>query len=216
MKRGHDLVHRALRRLRPRLRPTTIERRIGELRLRRGDLAIDCGANVGHVAAALARSGAEVHASEPDPHAFSVIEDRLGTKSNVHLYPLAVLDRAGRSRLYLHRDAADDPVGASVGSSLLASEGNVDPDSYVEVDTIDLARFVLELDRPIKVMKIDVEGVECQLVHHLLDTGAIDKVGTVLVELHDRHIPQFRSENQRLRDRLARAGLEDRVVTDWA
>lgn len=84
------------------------------------------------------------------------------------------------------------------------------------MDTIDLARFVLELDRPVKVMKIDVEGVECQLVHHLLDTGAIDRVGTVLVELHDRHIPQLQSENQRLRDRLAREGLADRVLTDWA
>lgn len=140
MKRGYELAHRALRRLRRSLRPTTIERRIGELRLRRGDLAIDCGANVGHVAVALARTGAEVHAFEPDPHAFSVLVDRLGTKSNVHLYPLAVLDRAGRSRLYLHRDAAGDPVRASIGSSLLASKGNVDPDSYVEVWTRSISR----------------------------------------------------------------------------
>ena len=184
--------------------------------MRRGDLAIDCGANVGQVTSALAATGAEVHAFEPDPHAFSVLVDRLGAKSNVHLYPQAVLDRAGRSRLYFHRDAADDPVDGSVGSSLLASKGNVDPNSYVEVETIDLARFVLGLDRPVKVMKIDVEGVECPLVHHLLDTGAIDRVDAVLVELHDRHIPELQSENRRLRERLAREGLADRVLTDWA
>ena len=215
MRSGSDPVRRVLRRLRRTVRPTGIERRIGELGLRRGDLAIDCGANVGHVTAAFARTGAEVHAFEPNPQAFAVLVDRLGGESNVRLYPQAVFDRAGRSRLYLHLGAVDDPVGASVGSSLLAFKGNVDPDTYVEVETIDLARFVLELDRPVKVVKIDVEGVECPLVHHLLDTGAIERLGTVLVELHDRHIPELQLENQRLRDRLAREGLADRVLTDW-
>jgi len=213
---GRDSWRRALRGLRRRFRPTTIERRIAELGLRRGDLAIDCGANVGDVSAALARTGAEVHAFEPNPHAYSVLVERLGRKRNVRLYPQAVLDRAGRTRLHLHVDAVVDPVGASVGSSLLATKGNVDPDLYVEVETIDLAQFVLELDRPVKVIKIDVEGVECALVHHLLDSGAIERVGTVLVELHDRHIPELQAENQLLRERLTRDGLADRVLTDWA
>jgi FkbM family methyltransferase len=198
------------------LRPTEIERRVAVLHLRPGDGAIDCGANVGEVSAALARTGAEVHAFEPNPHAFSVLVQRLGRKPNVHLYPHAVLDRAGWSRLYLHVDAFNDPVGASTGSSLLAFKGNIDPERFVEVETIDLAQFVLDLDRRVRVIKIDVEGVECPLVHHLLDTGVIEQVDTVLVEVHDRHIPELHAEYQGLRERLEREGFADRVLTDWA
>jgi FkbM family methyltransferase len=192
-----------------------IERRVAALGLRPGDLAIDCGANVGDVSASLADTGAEVHAFEPNPDAFAVLVERLGGKPNVQLYPQAVLDRAGRSRLYLHVDARDDPVGASIGSSLLATKGNIDPEKFVEVETIDLAQFVLDLERRVRIIKIDVEGVECRLVHHLLDTRAIEHVDTVFVELHDRHIPDLRSENRRLRERLERDGLADRVLTDW-
>jgi len=207
---------RALGGVRRRLRPTMIERRVAALRLQPGDVAIDCGANVGEVSAALARTGADVHAFEPDPHAFSTLVGRLGGKKNVRLYQQAVLDRAGRSRLYFHEDAVDDPVGGSVGSSLLAFKGNIDPERFVEVETIDLAQFVFGFDRRVRLIKIDVEGVECPLVHHLLDTGAIEHVDTVLVEVHDRHIPELQAENQRLRERLERDGFADRVLTDWA
>ncbi|MGH3065714.1 MAG: FkbM family methyltransferase, partial [Gaiellaceae bacterium] len=85
-----------------------------------------------------------------------------------------------------------------------------------EVEAIDLSQFVLDLDRDVRVLKIDIEGAECPVVHRLLDTGAIERVGTVFVELHDRHIPELRGENDRLRERLSREGLEQRVVTDWS
>ena len=35
------------------------------------------------------------------------------------------------------------------------------------------------------------------------------------VELHDRHIPALKLENERLRERLAREQLTEKVLTDW-
>lgn len=210
-----DVLGRTAATVRRRVRPSIAERRIAELGLRPVDVAIDCGANVGNVTAALLRTGACVHAFEPNPHAYAVLAERFQGEPNVELHPQAVLDRAGTARLHLHVDAVHDPVGASVGSSVLPFKGNVDVDTYVEVEAIDLAEFVLALDRQVKVLKLDVEGAECPVVHRLLDTGAIDRIGTVLVELHDRHIPELRDENDRLRERLAREGLADRVLTDW-
>jgi FkbM family methyltransferase len=212
-------VARSLRRsagpLRRWIRPSAAERRVASLGLRPGELAIDCGANVGDVTAAFARSGAEVHAFEPNPHAFAVLDRCFGTTPNVRLHHEAALDRADRVRLYLHVDTPQDPVRASTGSSLLPFKGNVDAATFLEVDAIDLARFVLDLERPVRVLKLDVEGVECPVVHHMLDTGAIDRVETMFVELHDAHIPELRAENARLRERLAEEGLTDRVLTDW-
>ncbi|MFO7571467.1 MAG: FkbM family methyltransferase [Gaiellaceae bacterium] len=210
-----EAARTALRPLRRRLRPTEVERRLAALRLRRGDVAIDCGANVGEVAVVLADAGAEVHAFEPNPHAFSVLEARLGHRANVHLYPVAVLDRDQPARLYLHRGSNHDAVAASVGSSLLETKGNVDPDCFVDVRAIDLARFVLALGRRIRLVKIDVEGVEHAILHRLLDSGAIELIETVLVEVHDAHVPSLRDETARLRARLRTEGLDSRVLTDW-
>jgi FkbM family methyltransferase len=181
----------------------------------RGDVAVDCGANVGNVTAALARRGAFVHAFEPSPAAFAVLAERFGGVANVALRPQAVLDRADTVRLYLHVDAADDPVGASVGSSVLPFRGNVDEERYVDVEAIDLSAFVLALPGAVKVVKIDVEGAECSIVNRLIDTGAIERAETVLVELHDRHIPELSGDYTALRERLRREGLESRVLTDW-
>jgi FkbM family methyltransferase len=200
---------------RRRVRPTATESRIAAVGLRPGDLAIDCGANVGNVTAVLARTGAHVHAFEPNPHAFSVLAERFGDAPNVELHDRAVLDRGGAARLHLHVDAEHDPLRGSVASSVLPFKGNVDAENYVQVEAVDLSEFVLGLGRPVKLVKIDVEGAECPIVHRLLDTGAIERIETVFVELHDRHIPELRHENDRLRERLVREGLSDRVLTDW-
>jgi FkbM family methyltransferase len=201
--------------LRRRLRPSALERRVAAFGLARGDLAIDCGANIGNVTSQLARGGATVHAFEPNPDAYAVLERRFARTETVHLHPQAVLDRVGVARLYFHVDAVHDPVGASIGSSVLEFKGNVDAGRFVDVETIDLAEFVLALDEPVKVLKLDVEGVEGPIVDRLLDTGAIDRVATTVIELHDRHIPELRADYDRLRARLEREGLSERVLTDW-
>jgi hypothetical protein len=91
----------------------------------------------------------------------------------------------------------------------------VDEERFVEVEAIDLSEFVLALPGPVKVLKIDVEGAECPIVNRLIDSGAIDRTETVLVELHDRHIPELRGDYAALRERLRREELESRVLTDW-
>jgi FkbM family methyltransferase len=210
-----SVLRRSARPLQRWLHPTAVERRIAALDLRRGDLALDCGANVGDVTELFVRRGASVHSFEPNPHAFRVLAERFVRVPNVTVHEQAVLDHAGVVRLYLHVDSKSDPVGASVGSSLLDFKGNVDADSFVDVEAVDLAELILGLDRPVKVVKLDIEGVECPVVNRLLDTGAIDRVGTVLVELHDRHIPELRTDYEHLRERLRRDGLTEKVHTDW-
>lgn len=215
MNRVADALRRATRSLRRRFVPNALERRVAGLGLGPGDVAIDCGANVGVVTVALARTGAEVYAFEPNPDAFGELASRIGARGNIHLYPQAVLDRDEAVRLYLHRNADDDPVGWSGGSSVLPYKGNVNPDAYVEVEAVDLAPFVLELDREVKLVKIDVEGAECRIVDRLIDAGAMDRIGTGLLEVHDGRVPELRDETDRLRERLRDEGLADKVRTDW-
>jgi 16S rRNA A1518/A1519 N6-dimethyltransferase RsmA/KsgA/DIM1 with predicted DNA glycosylase/AP lyase activity len=103
--RVEDALRRTARSLRRRFVPNALERRVAGLGLGPGDVAIDCGATVGVVTVALARTGAEVYAFEPNPDAFGELANRIGTRGNIHLYPQAVLDRDETDRLReRHRD----------------------------------------------------------------------------------------------------------------
>lgn len=179
-----------------------------------GDIAIDCGANVGDITAIMANSGATVYTFEPNPFAFEVLRDRFVDTPNVFCINKGVLDRNGRMRLFLHRNAPEDQVRWSGGSSLLDFKGNIDKESFVECEVVDLARFIVDLEKEIKIVKMDVEGVEYRIIHHLIDTGVIRKIEHLLVEAHESKIPALREAAQLLKERVARVGLTN-ISFDW-
>lgn len=194
--------------------PMRYRERLAEFRLGPADIAIDCGANVGNVTEHLAAGGATVHAFEPNPYAFAQLAERFAGRDNVHCYQQAVLDHAGQIRLYLHIHAAENQVGWSQGSSLLATKSNVNPDTFAEVTAVDLAEFILGLGQTVRVVKMDIEGVEGCVIRRLLDSGAIAQIGHLLVETHDGRIPELRAETDALRDRIDREGRTN-IRLDW-
>jgi FkbM family methyltransferase len=179
-----------------------------------GSIAIDCGANVGLYTALMAERGAEVYAFEPNPEAFAVLDRRFARVGTVRCLRQAVSNRDGTARLYLHEDAADDPVRWSVGSSLVAAKGNVRSDTFVEVETVDLDAFVESLGRRIALLKLDVEGAELAVLRRLIDSGRISLVDHVLVEMHDLRVPELRAEGEGLRRTIEQQGLHH-VRLDW-
>lgn len=184
-----------------------------QLHLGPGDVAIDCGANVGDITLALAAGGATVHAFEPFPEAFAVLEQRTRDLPNVHCHQRAVADRTGSTRLFLHRRHNADPLHHSAGSSLLATKHNLDPNRFIEVEAVALSDVMGELGR-VAVLKIDVEGLEARLLNHLLDSGAIHAVDQVFCETHEFKVAGLYRDLRRLRQRLAQEGIEH-VNLDW-
>src|SRR5437868_3391265 len=83
------------------------ERRLEAAGLREGDLAIDCGANVGEITARMRSSGAEVYAFEPNPQAFTALYRRFAADAGVHCLPKAVLDSPGTVKLFFHQRAEE-------------------------------------------------------------------------------------------------------------
>ena len=45
--------------------------------------------------------------------------------------------------------------------------------------------------------------------------GALRRLRPSALKLHDRHIPELVADYDRLRERLEREGLSERVLTDW-
>ena len=177
-------------------------------------VAVDCGANVGDVTAALARRCSRVVAFEPNPVAFGILERRFRGKQHVHLEQAAVGAATGTRRLYLHVDHDVDPVGASLGSSLYASKLNVASGRWVDVDVIDLDAFLGTLDAPVDLLKLDVEGAEVEILERLLETGRLASIGRVVVEMHDGVVPEISERGERLRTALEGEAYAH-VALDW-
>lgn len=189
-------------------------RALAAIDLKPADTAIDCGANVGEMTAVLARNGSTVHAFEPNPHAFQVLQNRFKNQTHVICHQAAISDHAGRMPLYLHENSAGDEVYWSNGSSLLSSKGNVSPDRSVDVETVDLANFIQKAGGRIRILKMDIEGAEFSVLQRLMATGTLDLCDHIFVETHDHKIPELAEAGARIRRELL-----DRKAThvhlDW-
>ena len=94
---------------------------LATLDLKPGDIAVDCGANVGVYTRFMARSGATVHAFEPDPVAFEQLRENTASLPNVVTHQAAVGLHDGEARLYRPKEFDRDPIHRSVESTLIAA-----------------------------------------------------------------------------------------------
>jgi FkbM family methyltransferase len=192
---------------------TAFETSVAELKP--GDIAIDCGANVGKFTVPMAQTGAEVYAFEPNPDAYACLVENTAKYPNVHAVQAAVTTAPGPVKLFLHRYAEDDPVHFSSGSSLVGSKRNVRTDRYTMVDGIQFTEFLKGLgDRRVRLLKIDIEGAEVDVLNQLLDEGLHEMIDQSFIEVHDRQIRALAEPTQRLRERLDKLQL-DRFRLDW-
>lgn len=182
--------------------------------LKPGDLVLDIGANVGYYSFALALRGSVVHAFEPNPVAYSELSNNIGTWPNVVLHNAAAHINDGLTKLYLHKHSDSDPLTYSTGSSIMQEKENVIEEGAISVKTIDLAHFILSLDQPVKLMKMDIEGAETIVLPHLVKTGALEKVETILVELHDEKNDALRDSTKQMKSLLETCS-QTRIFFDW-
>ena len=184
------------------------------IELKPGAIVIDCGVSVGDTIAVFLKKGATVHAFEPNPMAIKTVEERFAGVEGLILHSAAVYDRDGRADFYFHEDLTEETVGAANGSSLLAVKGNVNSDEPHEVQTIDLAKYIQGIGQPIAFLKIDIEGAEIEVVNHLLDLGAHTLVDQIVVETHERKIPELTEPTEALRNRITEMGATN-IRLDW-
>ena len=182
-----------------------------------GDIVLDCGANVGNVTDVLLASGATVYAFEPNPHVFPVLQGRFGRHgARVTCIPKGVWTEAGSQRMYHDPRCAEDPARWGVSSSLVGAKKNVDRDCHSDVELVDLNEFVRGLGGRVKLLKLDVEGVEFELINGLIERGGIECVDFVVAETHEASVPDHGGERAKLLKRIAdNPGLRSKINLEW-
>jgi len=183
-------------------------------RLPQDAVCVDCGANIGRVSEVFAAQGAIVHAFEPNPHAFRHLQAVSVAQPRIRAFNKAVgTSDDERLDLYLHDLHDEDPLGYSQGSSLLSDKPNVSAKA-VSVQMVDLSRHLKELDR-VAILKIDIEGYEVELLPHLLDKGALDKVDQIFIETHEKKWPALREKTEHMIQLVEDSSAAGRVRYDW-
>ena len=177
------------------------------------DLIIDVGANVGAFAKQFFHTNCSIKCFEPNPVCIPILES-IASGKNVEVINAAASVSDGISNLYFHENHESNPIGFSQGSSLFKGKSNVNSDNFTSVKTIDLSRYIYELNMPVRVMKIDIEGHEVELLPYLLKTGCLSRVSYVLVETHEKKNPSLMRPTQKMKEVFRDAGFE-RVSWDW-
>ncbi len=185
--------------------------------LKPGDLAIDLGANVGLFTARMAATGADVVAFEPDPHAFALLSARVGRLPNVTLIAAAAGDKAGSLTLFRHQDFDRKPDQRTKSSSIIPGKHKMDAAHGVTVEVIDFTAWLAQQNRPVALLKIDIEGAEVALLERLLAAPQADLVAQAFVETHERVIPQLRARTMALKamSEARRAAGQTRPGINW-
>jgi len=169
--------------------------------LRPGDRAVDGGAHVGYLSLRMARAvgpSGEVHAFEPDPTSFRLLELNAVANGLSTIMPVqaALWSSCGTARLYVREDHHAD--------HRLWDPGDGRPS--VEVATVTLDRHFAGDDRPLRLVKLDVQGAELHALRGMERLLERDPGLILLLELWPRGLRGCGSDPQELVALLRRAG----------
>ena len=146
------------------------------------------GANEGQELKKLVKIGCEVHAFEPHPIFYSELLNEYGSYENIHIHNKAAWHSDGEAFLYFKRSQH----ARNGGSSLRSDKTNINRKLKTKVKTIDIANYIMNLNKKIDLFWMDVEGSEYDILEHLYDRDAYRKINNIFFEDHLRKIPANR------------------------
>lgn len=212
---GSEAETRRLRRWKKARGPAAVaefEKRL--LTLSSDSIAIDLGANMGEYTEKMAAHAGHVHAFEPDPWSFKQLEARVGHLGNVSLHNVAVAAENKKVTMRRNIGFSEDPVGASLGTSILEHSGPLDSEEMFDVDCIDFREFLRGLDSRAALVKIDIEGSEIPLLDGLLGAPELALIDAMFVETHEVNMSHLRSALRRIKKHFMNSNVPY-VNFDW-
>lgn len=128
------------------------------------DFAIfDVGANVGYwsLEAAEIFPNAQIYAFEPSRHTFEVLSSATASAKRIIPLNLAIADKTGTAILYSDKELS----GLASLRNRRLEHFDIHLDNSEEIETITLDQIVKQLKTIPKILKIDAEGLELEILN---------------------------------------------------
>jgi FkbM family methyltransferase len=128
--------------------------------IKKGDMVLDIGANIGYytlIFAELVGENGKVFAFEPDPDNFALLNKnvQINNYHNVVLIKKGVSDKNGMAKLYLSEKNKGDHRIYDL----------FDGRKFVEIETIQLDDYFRDYKEKIDFIKVDIQGAEVSAFH---------------------------------------------------
>ncbi|MFA5793503.1 MAG: FkbM family methyltransferase [Candidatus Brocadiia bacterium] len=132
--------------------------------VKKGDIVLDIGANIGYYTLLFARlvgDEGKVYAFEPEPDNFELLKKNveINKYENVVLIQKAVSDVGGKIRLYLSGDNKGD-------NRIFDSDDNR---PYIDVDMVSLSDYFSDYKGKVDFVKMDIQGAEGRVVKGMIN-----------------------------------------------
>jgi len=154
--------------------------------LRKDDIVVDCGANIGYFSlfmAELVGKNGKVIAFEPEPSNFKLLKHNIKVNNyeNIIPMPFAVSDKLGSTNLKLESTVAH----------YLTEEKTKDS---IQVDAITLDSYFENYQKKIRLVKMDVEGYESEIINGMRNMIKNNDLRLVVefsnyTQMHTNHKP---------------------------
>ena len=181
--------------------------------LQKGSLVIDAGANVGEFTKLFLDKGFKVHAFEPDTIALKELKKKCETSKELKLYEAAVGLKNERQKLYRYRKFDESNPYSTQGSSLLNyRSGKNKP--FIEIKVIDFIEYLKQQTDSISLLKMDIEGIEIDILNKIIDENLHKKIKFIFVETHERFSHSLGVETAKLKLRIKKLKIRN-INLDW-
>ena len=181
--------------------------------LQKGSLVIDAGANIGEFTKLFLDKGFKVHAFEPDTIALKELKKKCETSKELKLYEAAVGLKNERQKLYRYRKFDESNPYSTQGSSLLNyRSGKNKP--FIEIKVIDFIEYLKQQTDSISLLKMDIEGIEIDILNKIIDENFHKKIKFIFVETHERFSHSLGVETAKLKLRIKKLKIRN-INLDW-
>ena len=97
---------------------------------------------------------------------------------------------------------------------MVGDKNNVNEETFEEVEVVNLSEFISDLNKPVKVLKIDIEGEEHKILNQMIDNGTILSIPFVFVETHEKKVPSCRAGMAEVRRKIEALDITN-INLDW-
>ena len=162
-----------------------------------GDVIFDVGGYKGDWSEDFVDSGATIYIFEPSSEYYEILKNRFEANDNVRIFPYGLDKYTHSATVSMEKDAG----------SQYHDSGSVESAEYV-----DILAFMAEnkVDR-VKLMKLNIEGGEYDILEHLIETNEIIRFENIQIQFHD--IPEINGEK---RMKKIQEELDKTHVLEWA
>lgn len=175
-------------------------------------LCIDCGAHAGLISDLMLHCGARVMSFEPNIYLNFFLNKKYAGNPNITLFNKAV----GAKNYTTHFLKFQGRI-LSQGNRIVSSIQDKETSKSYEVEVVDLCDFiekVLKTEEEIYFLKLDVEGVEFEIMEKLLERGLDKSIKYIACETHEYMFKDGDSKLQMLKNTIRENNI-DNIFLDW-